>query len=146
MGMKRTMTILAVVLVVITTFASPALAAYDDSFFVCAYYDRACANFVDYGAGAPGGGSNDDYVVIHDYAPDGWGTRAYAWLNGDYIGTKYNGNGYAGDPVYWDPFKAYGNVLTGDYVGLKVCFSVDVNDPNIYDHLCTSYTHRSRDG
>ncbi|MFI5898217.1 hypothetical protein ACIA5D_49870 [Actinoplanes sp. NPDC051513] len=144
--MKRTMAILTVVLIVIATFASPAQAArYNDSFWVCAL-ERACVDFVDAGEGWPGGGDNDDYVVIHDYYADGYGTKAYAWLNGDYLGWKYNGNGYAGDPVLWDPFAAFGDVHAGDYVGLKVCLSDGPGDPNTFENWCTAYTQRSHDG
>jgi hypothetical protein len=60
-------------------------------------------DFVDYGPGAPGGGNNDDYAVVHDYCGDGHGVKAWAWLDGVLIGSQYNGNGLAGAPVIWDP-------------------------------------------
>jgi hypothetical protein len=97
--------------------------------------------FVDYGPGAPGGGDNDDYTVIHDYCADGHGVKAYAWINGTFLGSRYNGNGLAGDPVIWDPF---GNVAPGNAIGLKVCLVDGNDDPTPFD--CTSTTHTSVDG
>jgi hypothetical protein len=64
------------------------------------------AQFKDYGPGAPGGGNNDDYVVIHDYCADGHGVMAYAsWDNTGYWFQQYNGNGLAGAPVAWIRFR-----------------------------------------
>lgn len=143
--MRRTLAVLAAVVTATVTFASPARAAYDDGFLLCTPEGvyGACARFVDYGEGWPGGGNNDDYVVLHDYNPDGYGTKAYAWLNGRYLGWKYNGNGYAGDPVLWDPF---GNVIKGDYIGLKVCLSDGPDDPNVFEHWCVHFSEYSHDG
>ncbi|SDC75833.1 hypothetical protein [Streptomyces prasinopilosus] len=96
-----------------------AVAATDDSFSVgttgggCGVVD-----FVDYGPGHAGGGNNDDYLVIHDYCSDGKGVRAYAWVDGLYLGAKDNTNGLAGSAVIWDPV---GNVVPGEAVGIKVC-------------------------
>jgi hypothetical protein len=124
--------------------ATPAAAAHDDSFTVYTTDRCGAVDFVDYGAGAPGGGNNDDYAVVHDYCGDGHGVKAWAWLNGILIGEKYNGNGLAGDPVIWDPFKAYGNVAPGDSVGLKVCLVDGNGDPT--PAKCKSSTHTSEDG
>ncbi|MBT3154732.1 hypothetical protein HTV45_28320 [Streptomyces sp. CHD11] len=99
-----------------------AVAATNDSFSVgttsggCGVVD-----FVDYGPGAPGGGNNDDYLVIHDYCSDGKGVRAYAWIDDIYLGARNNTNGLAGAAVVWDPFKEWGNIIAGDRVGIKVC-------------------------
>lgn len=104
-----------------------AVAATNDSFAV-ATTGGGCGvvNFVDYGPGAPGGGNNDDYLVIHDYCGDKLGVRAYAWISNDiignvYLGAKNNTNGLTGSAVVWDPFKEWGNVIAGDRVGIKVC-------------------------
>ena len=119
--------------------------AVNDSFSVSTL-NGGCgrADFVDFGDGAPGGGSNDDYVVIHDLCGDGHGVKAWAWLNGTLIGSKYNGNGLAGDAVVWDPFKQFGNVLPGDSIGLKVCLVNGTDDPSPFD--CASVTRASADG
>ncbi|MFI8254967.1 hypothetical protein [Streptomyces filamentosus] len=99
-----------------------AVAATDDSFAVSTTSGGCGAvNFVDYGEGAPGGGANDDYLVIHDYCGDGRGVRAYAWIDDIYLGAKNNTNGLNGSAVVWDPFADYGNIIAGDRVGIKVC-------------------------
>ncbi|MFH9400778.1 hypothetical protein ACH4JS_13540 [Streptomyces sp. NPDC017638] len=82
-------------------------------------------DFVDYGPGAPGGGDNDDYTVIHDLCDDGHGVEGYAWLDGTYLGKHYNGNGYAGDPEVWDPF---GDIKGTHLVGIKVCLVDGASD------------------
>lgn len=116
--------------------------AVDDSFSVSTT-GGGCGkvDFVDFGEGAPGGGSNDDYLVIHDLCSDGHGVKAWAWLNGILLGSRYNGNGLAGDPVIWDPF---GNVLPGDSIGLKVCLVDGSDDPS--PSSCGSLTRTSSDG
>jgi hypothetical protein len=124
--------------------AGPAAAAYDDGFTVYTTDRCGAVDFVDHGAGAPGGGDNDDYAVVHDYCGDGHGVKAWAWLDGTLIGSKYDGGGLAGDPVVWDPFKDYGNVLAGDAVGLKVCLVDGTGDPT--PAKCASDTHTSVDG
>ncbi|WP_062205284.1 hypothetical protein [Streptomyces sp. NBRC 109706] len=123
---------------------SPAYAATNDSFSAWTT-GGGCGmlEFVDYGPGAPGGGDNDDYLVIHDYCADGYGVRAYAWLNGYYLGTKYNGNGLAGSAVVWDPYKPYGNVYPGDYVDIEVCL---VNGSNGSPVKCGAAQRTSVDG
>jgi hypothetical protein len=81
------------------------------------------AQFVDYGPGVPGNGANnDDYISIRDLCGDGYGVKVYAWINGNYLGARYDGNTATGDPVIWDPFPS-GNVKGGDYIGLKVCLA-----------------------
>src|SRR5690606_842884 len=89
---------------------APASAAYNDSFEAWAvacndiYRDPAgVVRFIDYGPGKPGGGNNDDYIEIADQCKDGHGVRGYVWLNGVYLGSKYNGNG-VDTRVIWDPF------------------------------------------
>lgn len=106
--------------------SSPAAAAVDDSFAASTTDGCGVVNFIDYGPGAPGGGNNDDYTVIHDYCSDGHGVRADAWRNGTYLGGRYNGNGLAGAAVVWDPF---GNVAPGDFVELQVCLVDGAGDP-----------------
>ncbi|RKN41250.1 hypothetical protein D7294_16110 [Streptomyces hoynatensis] len=101
-------------------FGAQTAFATDDSFTVYSDDSGFCgsAEFVDYGPGAAGGGNNDDYLVIHDLCSDSRGVRAYAWVNGEYLGAKNNTNGLSGAPVVWDPF---GNVTGMQVVGLKVC-------------------------
>lgn len=125
-------------------FASPAAASVDDDF--AAYTTDYCgaANFIDYGPGAPGGGNNDDYVVIHDYCPDGHGVRVWGWLDQLPIGSYYNGNGRNGAAVVWDPFRQFGNVDAGMEVHLEVCL-VDGSGDTSGSH-CGDAWHVSSDG
>lgn len=116
--------------------ASPSI---DDSFSVQTTDGGGVVDFIDYGPGAPGGGNNDDYAKVVDIRADGHGVRAYAWVDGVYKGSKYNGKGYYSE-VFWDPF---GNVKANQDVGLKVCLVDGPNDTtpshcahdtqNIYD-------------
>ena len=87
---------------------------------VCGSGGGGSVQFVDNG---PAG---DDYVVIHDLCSDGHGVKAYAWINGEYFGSMYNGNGLAGAAVTWHPWN---NVFDGESVGLKVCLVDGNNDP-----------------
>ena len=80
--------------------------------------------FIDYGEGAPGGGPNDDYTEISDNCSDGHGVRAWAWLDGTALGSKYHGGGVT-ETVVWDPF---GNVAPGGFIGLKVCLVDGADD------------------
>jgi hypothetical protein len=116
-------------------------AAVNDDFSVSTTNGCGRVNFIDHGEGAPGGGDNDDYAVIHDLCGDGHGVKAWAWLNGVLLGSRYNGNGLAGAAVIWDPF---GNVAPGDLIGLKVCLVDGSNDPSPSN--CASASHRSVDG
>ncbi|MGW4021938.1 hypothetical protein [Streptomyces sp. NPDC005009] len=120
-----------------------AVAATNDSFAV-GTTSGGCGvvNFVDYGEGAPGGGNNDDYLVIHDYCGDGKGVRAYAWIDDIYLGAKNNTNGLAGSAVVWDPFKDWGNIIAGDRVGIKVCLF----DSNNTLSRCAEASRVSADG
>jgi hypothetical protein len=110
-----------------------AAGSYDDSEAVqsealrngCAF--GGTAEFVDYGPGLDGGGNNDDYIEINDLCPDGHGVKAWAWLDGIYLGGAYNGYGAFQIRVIWDPFKPYGNVVANDTIALKVC---NVDGPN----------------
>ncbi|GAB1516574.1 hypothetical protein [Actinophytocola sp. KF-1] len=138
---KAAMLAPALVLGSMVLTANQAAAAYDDGFTVRTGNGCGTVDFVDYGEGQPGGGSNDDYAVVHDYCSDGHGVKAYAWIDGYYLGSKYNGNGLAGAPVVWDPF---GNVVAGEAIGLKVCLVDGADDPTPSD--CRSATHTSVDG
>ncbi|WP_427168427.1 hypothetical protein ACQF4J_45025 [Streptomyces sp. C1-1] len=122
--------------------AGPALAA-NDSTGITTPEGCGRLDFDDYGPGAPGGGDNDDYFVIHDMCADGAGVKAYAWQNGHYLGSRYNGNGLAGAAVVWDPFFN-GNVAPRGSIGMKVCLAHGDGDPAPY--ACTSYTFTSVDG
>ena len=91
------------------------------------------ADFVDNGPGAPGGGDNDDYIIIHDYCEDHHGVKVWAWKNGRSVDNDvggYNGQGLAGDPVIWDPFKhgTVNDLLPGDCLGVRVCLADGAND------------------
>jgi hypothetical protein len=148
---RRVVAIAAAVSATILFSATAAFAANDD--FSAATTDGCgVANFIDYGPGAAGGGNNDDYVVIHDYCSDGHGVRAYVWIQGEYWGDQYNGNGLAGSAVVWDPFRLWGgsaNLTAGTDVRIEVCL-VDgsndgVNDPS-QGSKCRSASHQMIDG
>jgi hypothetical protein len=145
-------TVLATAVVVplaLALTANSAFAAVNDDFNVKTTDACGVANFIDYGPGAPGGGNNDDYVVIHDYCSDSHGVQAFVWINGEYWGDAYNGNGHAGEAVVWDPFKAYGpgNLVGGDSVTLKVCLVDGYHkDDDSYGFKCKSGYHTSVDG
>jgi hypothetical protein len=118
-------------------------AAVNDDFAALTTDECGVANFIDYGPGAPGGGNNDDYVVIHDYCADGHGVRAYAELDDTgYWFNQYNGNGRAGAPVVWDPF---GDVKAKHTVTLEVCLVDGPLDPS-EGSRCGYASHRSADG
>jgi hypothetical protein len=94
--------------------------------------------FVDHGPGRPGGGSNDDYFWVHDYESDGHGVKAWVWLDGRLIGSKYNGSGRDAPPVFWDPVQITGTNFIHT-IGMKVC-NVDGNsDPTPFN--CHSTSH-----
>ncbi|MBP0458333.1 hypothetical protein [Streptomyces montanisoli] len=140
MATRAVVTTSAVAAAVMLAGTQSASASVDDSFAVATTGGKCGqVNFVDYGPGAPGGGNNDDYAVIHDYCSDGKGVRAYAWVDGKYLGAKNNTSGLKGNPVVWDPF---GNVKSGSSVGLKVCL---FNTSNTLSN-CASYTKTRVDG
>jgi hypothetical protein len=137
--------VLAAALVSVTVLVTnSAGAAVNDDFAAVTTDGCGVANFKDYGPGAPGGGDNDDYVVIHDYCADGHGVRAYLKVDGTpfWVG-EYNGNGAAGAPVVWDPFLN-GNVKAGQNIDLEVCL-VDGRD-DFSGSRCGYASHRSADG
>lgn len=141
--------LLTFVAVVATTVAmsSPAVAAVNDSFSVSTTSGGCGAtDFVDYGPGAPGGGNNDDYLVIHDYCSDSHGVRGYAWKNGVFFGSRYNGNGLAGAPVVFDPFTHAGgtNVVGGDLITIQACLVDGANDTTPF--RCDDRSNFSADG
>jgi hypothetical protein len=103
-------------------------AAVDDSITASTTDFCGTADFVDHGPGKPGGGDNDDYVVIHDRCPDHHGVQAWAYLNDKLIGIMYNGNGLRGAPVIWDPYTQGTNVKKGDVFKLRVCLVDGPND------------------
>jgi hypothetical protein len=149
---RRTMAILgATVAVVLSSGApvaqaapgtGPSLVSVDDSFDLPTLNYCGYADFIDYGEGAPGGGSNDDFIYIRDSCADGHGVKAWAWLDGVALGSKYFGGGAAGsEPLSWDPF---GNVLAGQSVGVKVCLVDGSDDPTPFS--CDSHTQTSIDG
>jgi hypothetical protein len=127
-ALKRILPTAAITAAAVVAMASPASAAYDDSFEVYTQDGCGSVEFVDYGEGAPGGGSNDDYLVVHDYCSDGHGVLAIAWIDIYSMGSKYNGNGLAGSPVIWDPYVNRGNVFAGETIGLQVCLVDGAND------------------
>jgi hypothetical protein len=129
------------VTVLVTTSAG---AAVNDDFAALTTDECGVANFIDYGPGAPGGGNNDDYVVIHDYCADGHGVQVYLEVDDNgYWYRQYNGNGLAGAPVIWDPFL-YGNVKAKQKVEIEVCLVDGIND--LTPLRCGYASHRSADG
>jgi hypothetical protein len=147
---RRVLTIAAAVSATLL-FTATAANALDDNFSVATTDGCGVADFVDYGPGAPGGGNNDDYIVIHDYCADGHGVRAYVWISGEYWGDQYNGNGRAGAAVVWDPFRAWGpdNLVKGTPVTIEVCLVDGPNDavdePEAGSR-CRSGSHTMKDG
>jgi hypothetical protein len=142
----RLLSVAAVGVSAVVMAAGPAAAATDDSFSVATTDSCGVANFVDYGTW-PNGGADDDYIVIHDYCGDGHGVRVWLTWNAsefDITDTGYNGSGLAGAPVYWDPFKFYGNVVGGDVVTIKVCLVDGSGDKT--GSYCRTATHTSVDG
>lgn len=139
--LRATMIVLAAVLMLGGALtAGSASAAVNDDFSATTTDGCGVADFDDNGTW-PDGSTNDDFVVVNDYCPDGHGVIAYAWLNGAYKGSKYNGLGYSGPPVYWDPF---GNVHAGDFVELEVCLVDGSGDPT--PAKCGYSSHVSADG
>jgi hypothetical protein len=134
-----------------TVPASATAPAYNDGFTVKTWDECGVATYVDYGPGAPGGGNNDDYVVIDDTCPDNLGVAVFAWLykpagasGPGLLGGEYNRNGADGDVVVWDPFKAFGNVDADDWVELRVCLQRNLI---VQDHSnCRSLAAISDDG
>lgn len=120
----------------------PAAAQVNDTFAIYTTNECGYIVFVDYGAGAPGGGNNDDYIRVNDLCGDHHGVRGYAWLNGKYPGSTYSGI-RAPSSVVWDPFPR-GEVSGGDFVGIKVCL---VDGPNDSSPLfCASRSQTAIDG
>jgi hypothetical protein len=152
MTLRKLLLTCAASVVATTLVAVPAAAAVNDGFDVWTA-DGGCGmvEFVDYGEGWPGGGNNDDYLIIHDYCADGHGVKAWAWLTENtsqgslefYLGGRYNGNGEAGAAVLWDPFADLG-VEGGDKVTLKVCLSDGDSDPTPFN--CKTGSRTSADG
>ena len=121
--------------------------AVDDSFVVPTTDGCGRADFVDFGPGDPSNpANNDDYIVIHDLCADGHGVIAFASLTRagttQGLGSRYNGNGLAGDPVFWDPFPS-GNVVTGDFLEIEVCL---VDGPSGTPFNCEFFVGTSVDG
>ena len=137
---------MAVALLSVTVLVTnSAGAAVNDSFAALTTDECGVANFIDYGPGAPGGGNNDDYVVIHDYCADGHGVQVYVeWDDTGYWVWEYNGNGRAGDPVIWDPFPNGGNVKAKQKVTMEVCLVDGWED--LTGSRCGYASHRSADG
>ena len=130
MRLKRALAANAAAATAVTLTANPAQAKLNDNFSARTSYGCGVLNFEDYGAGVPGNGkANDDYLVIHDYCADGHGVRAWAFVKPrgvdkySSLGSRYNGNGRAGAPVYWDPFgfDPKHGLLKGDTVAIRVC-------------------------
>lgn len=95
--------------------------------------------FIDYDNLTPDGPNNDDWVQIMDHEKDGYGVRAFVWVNGNYKGSKYHSKGY-GKFTNWDPV---GNVKTGQRVKLMVCLAAWRGAPSQY---CATKTRTINDG
>ncbi|RQX14585.1 hypothetical protein DDE19_23120 [Micromonospora ureilytica] len=141
---RRVLLPLTVALTAILATTNPAAAAGNDDYTVYTGQSGGAVDFIDYGPGAPGGGDNDDYLVIRDIAADGHGVQVWAWLHGKYLGTKYNGNG-AWTSVIYDPYTIFpNNVAKKEVIGLKICL-VDGKD-NLIQPSCSSLDWPSIDG
>lgn len=148
---RRVSTLAAASIGAVLLLSNPAFAAYNDGFAATTTNSCGSAIFVDHGEGAPGGGTNDDYILIRDNCSDSHGVRASAWVTehtsaGDLtysLGSKYNGNGVAGADVVWDPFIE-GNVRPGDTVKLRICLVDGSGDTT--GSKCGSASHTSVDG
>ncbi|MEV4658894.1 hypothetical protein [Micromonospora sp. NPDC049301] len=143
---RRVLLPLAAALTAILVTTNPAAAAGNDDYTV--YTDPSwhggAVDFIDYGPGAPGGGDNDDYLVIRDIAADGHGVQVWAWLHGKYLGTKYNGGG-AWSSVIYDPYSIFpNNVAKNEVIGIKICL-VDGKD-NLIQPSCSNVEWPSIDG
>lgn len=142
-----TVSILAVAVPVVMSGAAGASVAVDDSFSVATLLGGCGAvDFVDNGPGAPGGGNNDDYLVIHDYCSDGYGVWGIAYRNGVKLGERYNSNGLAGAPLIYDPYTHAGNtnIGPGDTVRIDVCLAD--GSTSEWRFRCNSRTEESVDG
>ncbi|HEX6684513.1 MAG TPA: hypothetical protein VF062_17045 [Candidatus Limnocylindrales bacterium] len=134
----------------VTATASPASAAYNDDFTVptltpgnCGSSPAGYAYFIDWGEGGLADPAwNDDYIVLRDTCRDGDGIIAFAFLNSEFLGERYNGKGFDGF-VVWDPFAAVGNVDANQNVSIRVC-SVNGQYGEPYD--CNRIWYVSRDG
>ncbi|GAB1694912.1 hypothetical protein [Krasilnikovia sp. M28-CT-15] len=129
---------------VLLMFPGAAFAGHDDSFKVRTTDSCGGADFVDYGPGAPGGGDNDDYIVIHDYCGDGYGVSVDVWRTGEFWSRGYNGAGSSGAAVIWDPFAGANNVRAGEEIGIKVCLAHGKDDWS--GAKCQTKYHTSVDG
>ena len=112
--------------------APTAAFAYNDSFLVETTNGCGSAEFIDYGEGAPGGGNNDDYMVVHDYCADGRGVAAVVYLNGSYWASTYNSNGAAGAAKIWDPFQSWNeaDLRAGDRIKVEVSLLENASSEN----------------
>ncbi|MFE9694714.1 hypothetical protein [Micromonospora sp. NPDC005806] len=119
--------------------SSPAFAA-NDSFWAYTTDHCGAIEFVDSGTYSDGS-TNDDFFKIHDYCTDGHGVRATVVFDYESTYTKYNGLGYAGPPVYWDPWT---NVLTGENISMEVCLVDGASDTT--GAKCGWADHTSIDG
>jgi hypothetical protein len=124
-------------------------AAINDDFSLSTTDGCGRVDFVDFGPGEPGGGDNDDYLVIHDLCGDHHGVLVSADLvTGDGVlfdfGDKYNGNGLAGDAIIWDPWHSIGNVVKDDVIELDICLSDGPTDPIL--PTCAAKHKTSKDG
>ena len=73
---------------------------------------------VNFSPGAPI--PNPNYLVIHNLCGDAHGIKAWAWLNGAPLGSKFIG--LANSPTIWAPFPP-GSLAPGSAIGLKICLS-----------------------
>ncbi|NUT99382.1 MAG: hypothetical protein HOY78_45985 [Saccharothrix sp.] len=145
MGFGRLTALLVGVAGAVVITASPASAAVNDDHSVTNwdYYNKCQAgrlDFVDYGEGAPGGGMNDDYLVVRDTCANGDGVLARVYRNDVLLGAKYHGGGN-NTSVVWDPF---GNVVANDIIRMQICSADGPDDYSGFE--CQETTFRSVDG
>jgi len=140
----RALVIAAALLSVTGLVTTSAGAAVNDNFNASTTDGCGVANFIDYGPGAPGGGNNDDYVVIHDYCADvtaSW--RTSKWTTPATGSTSTTATACPVPP--WSGVRfCMGNVKAGQKVELEVCLVDGISDPT--GSRCWEASRRSADG
>jgi len=140
----RALVIAAALLSVTGLVTTSAGAAVNDNFNASTTDGCGVANFIDYGPGAPGGGNNDDYVVIHDYCADvtaSW--RTSKWTTPATGSTSTTATACPVPP--WSGVRfCMGNVKAGQKVELEVCLVDGISDPT--GSRCGEASRRSADG
>ena len=136
----RTFSALALAATAVVGTASQASAEYDDSKTVWTTDRCGSFEFVDYGEGEPGGGPDDDYMLVRDHCDDGFHVRGDVWVGWSWYGVAYQRGGPSAAPLYWDPFaEEEDELVAGSRFGFPVCL-VDPTapDPGYLGFNCTN--------